>query len=1046
MRVASPVRVFVLAITGLAVSGVLAGCKQGSALHSRYDNFRAYYNSYYNATQKLEQGEASVERAGVAIDRDRLVPVFPTTATVGNTGGPFQEAIDKSAELLRERPSSKWADDALLVIGKAYFYQRNFVGAEQKFTETIAAADVTDDRRLRDEARFWLGRTYAGSDRFEQGVAVLEEGLAAEDGDRRWTSRMRLALGELYAYAGRWDEAAETLRAGAADEGDADLAARALVLLGQVEEEAGRFDAAAEAYALALRQRPAYELAFAAQVNRALVLGLDAERPEEGLDVVRGMLRDDKNYERRGELTLVEARLLAAVGRADAADERFRDVLYDPELNGRAVRGRAHYFYGRFFDDVRGDLVRASAHFDTAGTAYTAPPVADRPSRAALRGLASEATAFNTLAGAARQIAEADSLLALGDLSDDAFRERIAAIETERRRVFLAEQRRLQAERTAQAFSGGGGGARGTEGGPARQTSTAAAASPGATASSRDAGFLSYQNPASIQSGYIAFEQQWGARPLQPNWRRLAAVQGGTEVGSAIGGVGAFGQNNPFAVGQGPPPLDLSVVPRTPAKREELVTELAALRYELANAFFLSLGRADTARALYRAILTETPALAVATRAQFALAEIELATGREAEAGPLYQAVIDADPTSELARASRRRLGLVEADEPAPRDSLAETTAAYDAIRQRVREGDRLGGAAAFVALGDASPDAPIAPRAYFAAAMAVADAFRSDTLALVAPLPDSLVSPVLVAAYEPLQPSARPPAARSPDARSSEARPALDERLPDERLLDERSDERASPQPDAPRPPAPAGRAVDDEDLVLRGRPAPPVDAADDERPARLDAEPRVSPEPTPEAPADPAREAPVAPTLEATVESFTLRQHLAAIASRYPQSPVAARARSLAEVVPAPAPPPPDTTAAPPVALPLEAAPSDSLGTPTPAPDIAEPAEAALAPLRGEASLELGGDGFTWLVQTLSIPTEGESTVRVLREAGFRAELAVLPGGDRFGLLIGAFDTQAAAEAARSGLPAWAQRRGRVVALAEYAGTSPSRPDEDF
>ncbi len=1098
MRSAPSVRVpLVLAALALGAGVVLTGCRSGSALHNRYNNFRAYYNTYYNAERKLEEGETSLERSGSTVDRDRLIPLFPTTATSGRTGGPFQEAIDKSAQLLRERPDSKWADDALLVIGKAYFYQRNFVGAEQKFNETMTAADIVEDRRLRDEARFWLGRTYAASDRYDEGVSVLEEGLTSEDGDRRWTSRMRLALGELYARAGRWDEAAETLRAGAANEADPDLAARAYVLLGQVEEEAGRFEEAAAAYDLALDQKPAYELAFAAEVNRALVIGLDADRPGDGLSIVGGMLRDDKHYERRGELALIQARLLAAAGRDAEAEDRFREVLYEPDLNGQAVRGRAHYYLGQFYDDVRGDLVRASAHFDTAATAYRAPAPTDRPSRSALLGLDEEVTSFNTLATAARQIAEADSLLALGALSEEAFRERITAIEARRRREYVEEQRRMEAQRTAQAFSGGG-----SQGAPSRERAPSSQASleagPGARVGAAEAGFLAYRDPSSIQAGYISFEQRWGDRPLLPNWRRLAAVQGGTATASGVGGVGEFGQNNPFAIGQGPPPLDLSMVPRTPAKREELVTEMASLRYELANAFFLSLGRADTAAALYRAILEETPSLPVATRARYALAEIELSAGREAVARPLYEAVIDADPTSDLARASRIRLQIDEVEGPTV-DPAAETSAAYDTIRRRWQAGSPRQAAAAFIALADRDPDAPSAPRAYLAAAVAYIESVEADTLTLRAPLPPDLVSPVLVEAYEPLLEAAPAPAATPPppdrlqqggnERAAPRRREGVDEGRPAEGRLDES-------RPEAP--PSRDGLELIDEPRPLDRRPEEvlpdvrPDEVAPDRapRPESTGDDPQSLPTPATPVPGDslvaasavadsllapPAVETtlsdstdaggrvpntplragsavPDSTRLDSTAAAgpeFTLRQHLAAIVARYPGTPYATRAERMVASLPVLPVPAPDSTGDAPVDTP-----PDSLGAPADLPAVpdtsalageAEPGPEALAGLRGAEPIDPSTGGYSWRVQTLSIPTEGESTQRILQGAGFRTMIAEIPEGGGYALLVGQFETEAEASSVQSKLPAWAQLRGEVITL-EGVRDAIAGPPKDF
>ena len=257
-----------------------------------------------------------------------------------------------------------------------------------------------------------------------------------------------------------------------------------------------------------------------------------------------------------------------------------------------------------------------------------------------------------------------------------------------------------------------------------------------------------------MQAGQVAFAQRWGDRPLVPGWRRLAAVQAGN-VSAERGTVSATVQGG-LGLGQGPPPLDLNAVPRTPAKRNELITELSGLRYELANAFFLSLGRADTAAVLYRAILSETPDLPVAVRARYALAEIERAAGRDDVARPLYESVAAAD-TSALGRSSRLRLGL---EAPAVAGPV-ETSAAYDAARARWRDGDPLGGAQALVAVGDARPDAEVAPRAYLAAAAAYLDWAGADSLARVAPLPDSLVSRVLL---ETSASSQAPPTAQTLD------------------------------------------------------------------------------------------------------------------------------------------------------------------------------------------------------------------------------------------------------------------------------------------
>ncbi|MFN3597721.1 MAG: tetratricopeptide repeat protein [Rubricoccaceae bacterium] len=721
-----------LACAGLLVcAAALAGCAQGSPLHNRYNNFRAYYNTYYNASRALEQGERSLQTATTALDRSRLVDVFPVArATAAGRDNPFQKAIDKSAELLRSRPTSRWADNALLVIGKAYFYQGNVVGAEQKFRETLAVAD--GDRRLTDEARFWLGRTLAAAGRPDEAASVLTEDL---DGSTRfWRPRLRLALGSLYARAGRYDDAVEALEAGAADVSDADLAARGLVLLGQVHELAGRPAEAAAAFERAHRRKPSYELAFAAELSQGLAHSA-AGQHDAALAVLRRMRRDDKHFAHRAEIELALARALAAAGRRAEAQERFRAVLYDQALGGNALRGEAHYRLGEFYRDVLRNYVRASAHFDTAATSLRAPDGRDaRLARDAIAQPTRTASTFNAFARAATRLAEVDSLLALGALPEDAFRERIARIEAARLAEFEEQQRRQARLRDAQAFGEGAAGLRGgMDGGRGGEAGT------GSAAASQEAGYLGFRSPTSVQAGLAAFQSVWGDRPLAPNWRRRAAISAGA-VASGVGAGLTQGQFQNRPSGVGPRPLDLSPVPRTPAALEALRAERAGLRYELANALFLSLGRADSAAALYAQVLAETPDAPVAPRALFALAELEWAAGDTARAAARYRTLLARDVPPELAAAARLRLG---EPEPDAETGDAQAERAYEAARQRWLAGDPAGAVRDLLALSEAAPPR-VAPRAALAAAVAAAEWIRHDGRDLHAPLPDSLLPPAL--------------------------------------------------------------------------------------------------------------------------------------------------------------------------------------------------------------------------------------------------------------------------------------------------------------
>ena len=561
-----------LLVLAVLSMGALTGCRSGTALHSRYNNFRAYYNTYYNASRTLEDGERALEQAAVTIDQGRLVRGVPRTEAAGGTSGPFQEAIDKSAELLRNRPDSKWADDALLVIGKAYFYQRNLVGAEQKFRETMAAAGPADDRRLADEARFWLGRTYAAGDRFDEGVLVLEEAArptTAETAGGR--ARMQLALGELYARAGRWDEAAETLRAGAADverprPGRPRL--RAARARSRSTPSAGTLAAAG----LRRRHRPRAGLRARLRGSGQPGAGAGRRRRPDRDGARRAsapMRRDDKNYQRRAEVALVEARLRAAAGESGDALGLFRDVLYDESARRRARPGQAHYRLAEFYRDALDDYVRAVGplRHRRDGAARARPPTS-APRAGPSSTLTDEAATYACGRGARSAASPRRTRCWRSARSTTTrSRARIAAIEGRApprvpRGAAPAEEARrpsrLQRRGRRRLYRRPGPGP--------QPTSRRSRPSPARRAASCPTATRRRSRP-----GRIAFEQRWGDRPLVPNWRRRAAVEAGAV---------ASGPRHRRRDGPGRPRLDAGAAAAgpdarsraRPTKREELTT------------------------------------------------------------------------------------------------------------------------------------------------------------------------------------------------------------------------------------------------------------------------------------------------------------------------------------------------------------------------------------------------------------------------------------------------------------------------------------------
>ena len=706
-----PARTLGLLLVGL----LLAGCSPTSFVGRTYDNFTAYYNTFHNAKAAFETGMQSVRESERPIDRTRYLPVFPAPPE-GTATEPFDKAIQKSADVLRQHPQSKWVDDALLLIGKSYFYQRNYVGAEQKFREVLA---LTAAPRAA-EARFWLARTLVTADRRGEAAEAIQVGLEAE-ADGSWQARLRLVQGELRARQERWAEATEALQAGLAMGLPDEVAARGAFLLAQVQVTQGNTGAAREAYRAVLSRDPRYELAFAARLGSIELQGIHGSA-DAALERLRGLEKDEKNFEMRGDMAVVRARILKAQGQSQAAQQVLTEILRGEEAPSGASAGRVHYTLASIYRDAYQDFSRAAAHFDTARTSLRTPAGGAGEGQSGLRAQRiptaptdadEQATRYRSLADRAEEVTRLDSLLRLGRMPPSEFRDFV--VELQEKRAAAQEAARERRETQGQRLRRREAGRDGLDG--ARQRSVQAAAQTAGT----DAGFLFHRDPARVQEGRRQFRRTWGDRPLVDNWRRRADIrsQGALAEGEAVpdSAVGGEAETSTEARTQSllqQSDLDLSDVPRDSSSLAAMEADRAVARYELGNALFLSAGRPDSAATWYRRVVEDHGDHPVARRALYALAEAHQAQGDTVRAERVYAQVIERYPASVFAERARQRLGTVALQTGRPRAARADS--AY-AVAYGLWEREEIGTALpAMVEVAQRYPDTDAAPRALLAA------------------------------------------------------------------------------------------------------------------------------------------------------------------------------------------------------------------------------------------------------------------------------------------------------------------------------------------
>ncbi|MCS7081506.1 MAG: tetratricopeptide repeat protein [Bacteroidetes bacterium] len=702
-------------IATIALGAVLlAGC---SALRPRaaqtWVDFTAYFNTFYNARaafskaerqQRTEHGQPTLHEWLWVYT---LTPEAPEVPAAGPSRGaspsdPWSTAIEKAAAVIRDRPRSRFVDDALLLIGRAHFYQAQYGLAEQRFRELL---EHFPESPFRQEAFFWRARTLVAMGRLQEARVSLEEELRRLDSRASSAQpRLRVLLGEIYLREDRLEEAFQHLEEAAGALKSARERARARLLCGQVGLRLGRNREADRAFEAVVRSGVDFILIRTAALGRVEALRRSGA-PVEALRLLDRMRADAKYLETLAELDFERAYTLEQMGRPQEALSIYRDMLRGAARYSRGqaswmrVRPKVYWRLAILYRDVYRQWALAKAYADSARLG------AD-PRWAEQVGLEREQARLSAYVQLRRDLERSDSLLKVAALPRRAFDSLLEVLRARKLADLRAERLRAQAERRREAFS------MASPDPPAWRRSGAVTGA--GQESALAAGFLFHKDPALVRAGREAFRARWGDRPYAPNWRRRAVLlaSASPNLADEIGSRGLQDDDLESLVR-----IDTTEVPRDSASWARLRLRRAQSIYELGNLFWFAFGLADSARLYYERVLQENPEKRLADQARFALAELHLARGDSLSARPHYAQL--ASGSGPLAVRARLRLGMREPlQEPDP-----ERARAFYEQALSLWSAGRFGRSIeAFLEVVDRYPDSEYAPRALWAAAHALRD------------------------------------------------------------------------------------------------------------------------------------------------------------------------------------------------------------------------------------------------------------------------------------------------------------------------------------
>lgn len=283
----------------------------------------AYFNTYYNAKKYYNSGrKASEKNTGIKITQNEVKN--------------YELAIEKCKSVIRKFPDSRYVDDALLIMGKAYYYLGDYENSKINLQELLRRYPESN---LTNESLLWSGRAAWKLGQYtiaEEGITKVLE-LTNDDKLRSAGYEM---LSEIQRDKGSENLELKYLRENLKYSKNDQQKAEINYRIGTILLGSGDFENAISAFKKVESLLPNPELLEKAKMDYTRSLK-HMGRTNEALDILQTMHDSERFKKIRGEIENEIADISLRGGDTEGAIEMYGDV----GINYQKTTSSAHAWF-----------------------------------------------------------------------------------------------------------------------------------------------------------------------------------------------------------------------------------------------------------------------------------------------------------------------------------------------------------------------------------------------------------------------------------------------------------------------------------------------------------------------------------------------------------------------------------------------------------------------------------------------------------------------------------------------------------------------------
>lgn len=323
---------------------------------NRVENFTAYFNTFFKSEEDFNEGYNDYRATLISFYNKRLDSLGinpPISAAVKEK---MDKAIERSSKIIQYHKNSKYIDDAVLIIGKSYYFEGDYFKAERTFNEFLSKFSTSE---LADEAIFYLGQTKVRIGKKEEGEVIFKN-LLKNSGQNEIQSLSARNLGIMEYNKRKYEEAVNYFKQSINFSNDNERKAEGQFILAKILS-VYKPHLAAQEYKKVLDYTSDFDLVFYTKLNYAkgLIVNKKFKSAAEELEDMRSKYRDEPGFTPLIDIEI--ANNLYAENNIPKAFDKYYEVIV--KYPGTTSSADAYYYLAKYDEDVKKDFLNALVNY-----------------------------------------------------------------------------------------------------------------------------------------------------------------------------------------------------------------------------------------------------------------------------------------------------------------------------------------------------------------------------------------------------------------------------------------------------------------------------------------------------------------------------------------------------------------------------------------------------------------------------------------------------------------------------------------------------------